>query len=171
MKYLIYLFIGVSSLWLYKTKITNWPTSDSQATVTLTGHPWIIDGDTITIQNQRIRLEKIDTCELGQPAVDNAVTFDCGLWAKKALIAMTENLQLTCSGGKLDRYDRLLAQCTLPDQSDVGLMMIRQGYAFAYPKYARRSDIKQAVSQAKSTGNGVWGFDQVAEPASWRRDN
>ncbi len=55
----------------------------------ITGRPKIIDGDTIELQGQAIRLYGIDAPELGQACTIKERTYDCGLVARTALLDLT----------------------------------------------------------------------------------
>ena len=59
----------------------------------VTGQPRIIDGDTIEVSGERIRLHGIDTPETNQRCLDRSrKRWDCGRRATAALKNLIENL-------------------------------------------------------------------------------
>lgn len=75
-----------------------------------------------------------------------------------------------------DRYDRLLRYVARVGFPDVGLQMVRSGWAGAYPYgdgNAREDAYARAARNAKSRRVGAWGRCRPLPPAftqvSWRR--
>ena len=62
----------------------------------IAGMPKIIDGDTIEVQGQAIRLYGIDAPELGQACTIEERAYDCGLVARTALLDLTAGVAVTC---------------------------------------------------------------------------
>ncbi|HTI85417.1 MAG TPA: thermonuclease family protein [Alphaproteobacteria bacterium] len=94
----------------------------------IAGIPRAIDGDSIAIGEQRIRLYAIDAPELGQPCISGG---DCGAKAKSALADMMSGHTIECiRRTRDDRYGRMIAQCTA-DGVDLGREMVRSGNAMA----------------------------------------
>jgi endonuclease YncB( thermonuclease family) len=94
----------------------------------ISGLPRAVDGDTIAIGDERIRLYAIDAPELGQPCRSGG---DCGAEAKAYLTDLIKGHSVECtrrSGD--DRYGRVIAQCTV-DGTDLGREMVRSGHAMA----------------------------------------
>jgi endonuclease YncB( thermonuclease family) len=132
----------------------------------ITGKPWIIDGDTISIAGTHIRLEGIDAPESDQTCADSTgKTWDCGKAAGAELRARIAGRALTCQRRALDRYRRVLAVCTLPDGTDINAWMVRQGWALAYG-FAKTYALEEAEAQAAR--RGVWAGAFVA-PWRWRQ--
>ena len=92
------------------------------------GQATVIDGDTIDIRGQRIRLSGMDafeTRQLCQDAVGKA--YRCGRDAAFALDDFVGRRNVTCEpNGK--HWDRVVAICTV-DGDDLGGWMVRQGHA------------------------------------------
>lgn len=115
----------------------------------VSGTAVIIDGDTLKINGQRIRLHGIDAPE--------AKT----LWGKAAtaaLIAHINNQPITCTpsmlGNSLDRYKRLIAICKT-GSTDLSQLLVKMGLAKAYLKYS--TDYIQNQKKARKAGLGIWG--------------
>ncbi|MGE5538810.1 MAG: thermonuclease family protein [Gemmatimonas sp.] len=94
----------------------------------IAGHPRAIDGDTIAIGEQRIRLYAIDAPELGQPCFSGG---DCGAKARAFLADLMRGHEVKCvRRTRDDRYGRTIAQCTA-DGIDLGRELVRTGHAMA----------------------------------------
>ncbi len=105
----------------------------AHATDTITGPARVIDGDTIEIEGEKIRLKGIDAPEMGQPCHSGG---DCGERAAMALeniIAFHANRgrYVSCTTEGRDRYRRILASCTAGER-DLGGYMMGLGLAVPY---------------------------------------
>ena len=130
------------------------------------GQPRIIDGDTIEISGERIRLHGIDTPETNQQCIDGSGKhWACGRRATSALIDLIRNQIVTCEGRKRDRYKRVIGVCFV-GQQNLNAAMVRQGWALAYRKYSTDYIAQEAV--AKSDKVGIWS-SQFVSPWDWRR--
>ena len=140
-------------------------TSPGQA-VELTGKPQIIDGDTLEIAGERIRLHGIDAPETKQNCADeNGKEWRCGQNATWALARIIETHWVRCEGNLRDRYGRLIAKC-FTGPYDVQAIMVRQGWAVAYRKYSMDYVTQETEAQASKTG--IW-RGQFILPWEWRR--
>jgi len=103
----------------------------SIALADVTGPARIVDGDTIEIAGERIRLHGIDAPEAKQTcANNNGKKWRCGQDATFALANMIGNHWITCKGDTRDRYKRLIAVCYV-GQSDINETMVADGWALA----------------------------------------
>ena len=134
------------------------------AVTTLTGPARVIDGDTLVILGQHIRLEAIDAPETRQVCQRDG-EWRCGLAATEALKTMTGGAEIRCEGTATDRYQRLLATCWV-GPVNLNAAMIRQGWALAYRHYSTRYAHDEA--DAKRNGAGIWASVFVP-PWDWRR--
>lgn len=133
---------------------------------TLTGKPYVTDGDTVKISGERIRLEGIDAPERNQRCKDaSGKGYDCGLVSTAALRTKIGRNSVTCEGTKRDRYGRFLGICYL-NELDLNGWMVRNGYALAYTRYSRR--YASAEQEARENSRGLWDGEFVA-PWRWRR--
>ena len=115
-----------------------------------------VDGDTLKLGGQTIRLYGIDAPEMKQT---------CGNWpagelAQEALASMVIRRQITCEGRGQDRYGRTLAVCKV-DGFDIGAELVRSGMARAFTRYS--VDYVEQQAEAKSANRGVHQYG--CEPA------
>lgn len=94
----------------------------------------VVDGDTLTVRGERIRLHGIDAPELRQVCKDS---WRAGEASKAALQRLVSVGGLECQPVTKDRYGRTVATCSVRGE-DVGAAMVRQGMAWAYTRYSWR---------------------------------
>jgi endonuclease YncB( thermonuclease family) len=142
-----------------------WVATPSGAT--LTGRARAIDGDSLTIAGQNIRLAGIDAPEGRQECRDRAgETYACGREATRALAAAIAGRSVTCTALDHDRYDRDVATCTA-DGRDLGELMVRSGHAIELPQHSR-GRYAAAEREAREARRGIWSGTFEA-PVAWRR--
>jgi micrococcal nuclease len=93
----------------------------------LRGQCWVIDGDTIVIDQIRLRIAGIDAPELDHP---------WGQQAKWALVQLCKGKIVTARIKPEVTYDRLVAECFLPDGRDLAAELVRNGLALDWPKFS-----------------------------------
>lgn len=91
------------------------------------GRCWVIDGDTVVIDKIRIRLAGIDAPELEHP---------WGQKSKWALVQLCKGQTITAQIKPELSYDRMVAQCFLPDGRDLAAELVRCGLALDWPKFS-----------------------------------
>jgi len=129
--------------------------TDRPSAVSGTAH--VVDGDTLVIDDVRIRLEGIDAPELGQSCGRALVgTWGCGVEAKAHLQRLIGPAPVTCAGRGTDVYGRLLGHCSVPG-TDLNAAMVRDGYAWAFVKYS--SIFVDVEADARRRRVGVWQGD------------
>jgi len=132
----------------------------------ISGLPRVIDGDTIEISGERIRLHGIDAPETRQSCVGvDGKQWDCGRQSTSVLISLIGGHPIICKGRQRDRYKRLIAVC-FADRKDLNAEMVLQGWALAYRKYSTDYVIQEKVAQSERTG--IWS-GQFVSPWDWRR--
>lgn len=137
----------------------------SRRTDCVTGHAKVIDGDTIEVAGQRIRIHGIDAPELDQTFLWRGKQRACGYMASAALEALTAGVKLRCEIVAQDRYGRPVAKCFSPNGVDIGRRMVAAGWALAYRKYAL--DYADAEAKARKAKRGLWRGSFI-KPWEWR---
>jgi endonuclease YncB( thermonuclease family) len=125
---------------------------DQPGNMPLRGIATVLDGDTVAINGQRIRLFGIDAFEADQRCGDSGQV-PCGGRATEALRQLIGSGELTCTNRGADRYGRTLGVCRA-DTTDVNAAMVRQGWAVAYRQYS--NDYVFDEDSAKSAKAGAW---------------
>jgi endonuclease YncB( thermonuclease family) len=125
---------------------------------------FVIDGDTIEINGERIRLYGIDAPEQGQPCRKNNESYNCGKASKEHLKFLITGTKVSCDDRGKDRYGRIIAVCKA-DSQDIGQLMVKHGWAIAYRKYS--SDYIKDEKFARKNKLGMWAKDFIL-PSEWR---
>jgi endonuclease YncB( thermonuclease family) len=128
---------------------------------TLNGRARVVDGDTLVMDGQRIRLVGIDAPELRQLCQRDGQTWPCGRASKDHLETLIGDGKASCSADGSDRYGRLLAVC-LAGEVDLNAAMVGNGYAVAFGHYEAEEEA------ARQRRLGLWAgtFDA---PRTWRQ--
>ena len=131
----------------------------------ITGKPRIIDGDTIEIARQRIRLHGIDAPETDQSCRRDSDIWRCGRQASLMLAAKIREQSVRCEEQDRDRYNRIVAKCFI-GKLDLSEWLAYEGWAVAYVYYSY--EYTRAEASAKSNRRGIWASD-FEYPWDWRR--
>jgi endonuclease YncB( thermonuclease family) len=126
----------------------------------------VLDGDTIEIDGERIRLHGIDTAEDGQRSgLANGGTWDCAEAASVRLRALTAGRMVACDVVDRERYERAVGACRVGD-TVVQEVLTREGLAWAYRQYSRA--YVPAEEAARAERRGIW-QGPATPPWEWRR--
>ena len=129
------------------------------------GRASVIDGDTIEIDGERIRLFGIDAPESRQTCTDaQGTTYRCGQRAAQALDDQISEGVVTCVPRDRDRYGRVVAVCSAHGE-DLSAWMATRGWALAFRRYS--DDYVPAEDLARRHGAGMWS-GQFVPPWEWR---
>ena len=131
----------------------------------LIGAARVIDGDTIVVAEQLVRLHGIDAPELDQTFWWRGRHISCGTMALAALEALTAGVSLRCKVVERDRHGRLVAKCFSPNGVDIGRRLVSAGWALAYRRYS--TDYVDAEDEARRAGRGMW-RGRFVKPWEWR---
>lgn len=124
------------------------------------GRPVVNDGDTITLNGERIRLIGIDAPEFDQVCRRDGQSYDCGQSARKALVELVGDGMVVCVGWERDRYGRLLGACRA-GSTQLNRSLVAEGWAVAY------GDFEAEEASARQRKVGLWAGD-FDPPRRWR---
>ncbi|MBL6597975.1 MAG: thermonuclease family protein [Alphaproteobacteria bacterium] len=125
----------------------------------------VIDGDTLEIRGQRIRLHGIDAPESGQFCEKDGKQYRCGQQAALALSDKIGRATIRCEQRDIDRYKRIIGVCFKGDQN-LNRWMVQNGHAVAYRRYSQ--DYVPDELTATATRIGVWS-GTFEMPWEWRK--
>ena len=131
----------------------------------ITGTAKVIDGDTIKIHGQRIRLYGIDAPEGGQLCERIGSRYRCGHTSALALADQIGRRKVQCERKDIDLYKRIVAVCRSGEE-DLNAWMVWQGHAVAYRRYSR--DYVTVEEAARLERRGIWASKFIL-PWRWRR--
>lgn len=119
----------------------------------LKGRASVIDGDTIEIHGERIRLAGFDTPESGAR---------CGTVNvyQKAAITLSDLISgqtVTCNISGKDSFNRKTGFCAAGGR-DLGAHMVATGWGRDWPRYSNGLYANEE-NRAREAGSGIWGLD------------
>ena len=126
----------------------------------------VIDGDTIEIRSQRIRISGVDAPESGQVCYNpSGRQWRCG---QRSALMLADHLgtgRISCRTEGQDRFGRWLARCTAHGR-DVGEWLVRNGWAVPY--FDHTHAYAEAQRAARASRSGLWA-GQFTLPKNWRK--
>jgi endonuclease YncB( thermonuclease family) len=150
-------------------------TPRAQGVSQVIGSARVVDGDTIVINEVRIRLEGIDApestqaCGKSSPDPVSPMPFGppnmlgkpdrpsnqwaCGLAATRHLAHMIGHAEVRCDDLGPDKYGRTLGRCFV-GTLNLNAAMVRDGFAWAYVKYSK--DYVSLEAEARAASVGIW---------------
>lgn len=137
------------------------------------GGALVVDGDTLTVQGQRIRLYGIDAPESDQLCQRDGTPWRCGQAATVALTEFIGRRPVRCVPKDREpasfeqgryRYGRVIAVCWVGGV-ELNRWLVAEGHALAYRHYS--SDYVTDEAQAKLARKGVWD-SEFEPPWVWR---
>ena len=112
----------------------------------------VIDGDTIEIHGQRLRLSGFDSPESGKRCGGTNVYQQAAIYLSDRIGRKTVTCAVT---GK--SYDRAVAICSV-DGTDLGTIMVSAGWARDWPKYSHGT-YAGAEADARASRQGIWNLE------------
>ncbi len=131
----------------------------------IVGRASVVDGDTIEVHGQRIRLFGIDAPESAQLCLADDRHWRCGQQAALALDERVAGRPVVCTEKDRDRYGRIVAVCRAGDL-DLNAWLVAEGWALAYRRYS--TDYLDEEATASTARKGIWRGTFVP-PWDWRR--
>ncbi|MEM7067976.1 MAG: thermonuclease family protein [Pseudomonadota bacterium] len=142
--------------------ITSW--LGNYSAIEVAGNARVIDGDSLVVDGQEVRLFGIDAPEYRQICnleKGKAGSYPCGANSARYLRKMVGSGLVTCTGNGKDKYERLLAVCTI-GETELNREMVLQGWAVSFGDYVSEEQ------DAESRATGLWQGD-FELPSEWRR--
>jgi len=136
----------------------------AQATSVLTGTAHVIDGDTIVVAGEHIRLEGIDAPERKQTCQREGKAWACGSVATRTLRGLISDRLVSCKIIGRDAYGRALGACSA-GHANLNAAMVRSGFALDFRRYS--SAYIPQEEAAKAARAGMWSSTFVP-PWEWR---
>ncbi len=133
---------------------------------TLTGTATVVDGDSLEVAGQRIRLFGIDAPEASQTCDREGQAWACGLASADRLRSLVGGDKVVCNGNEVDQYGRLLAICTVAGV-DLNQMMVADGWATAFRRYSEAYSADE--TRARAGKLGLWSSSFEA-PGDYRAE-
>lgn len=158
----------VLAIWIALVASLGIGVTDCMSAPAIQGTASVIDGDTIEIRGERIRLDAIDAPESSQLCLDAASKrYRCGQKSALALADMIGRSVVSCKPKGRDRYKRVIAVC-FKGETNLKAWMVFQGWAVAYRKYG--DDYIPQEEEARLARRGIWaGYLEM--PWEWRARN
>jgi endonuclease YncB( thermonuclease family) len=140
------------------------PTVSDERGGELSGTASVIDGDTIEVDGEHVRLHGIDAPEANQTCDLDGTAWRCGQASANALALHIGRHPVICSPRTRDRYGRVVAACGLGG-ADIAAWMAREGWALAYRRYTDEYVADERA--ARAARRGIWRSTFVP-PWEWR---
>jgi endonuclease YncB( thermonuclease family) len=140
----------------------------AESSFPIQGTATTMDGDTIEIHDERIRLDAIDAPESRQFCQSNdGSPYRCGQKSAFVLADMISRKPVRCEPKGRDRYRRVIAIC-FQGAVNLNAWMVEQDWAVAFQKY--RIDYISQEDEARLARRGIWA-GSFEMPWDWRAKN
>jgi endonuclease YncB( thermonuclease family) len=134
----------------------------------------VYDGDTVKVRlagggDEKVRLIGVDSPELDDARERVRLM---AFLAKRFAFSRLYGVEVELIGGPeaRDAFGRLLAFIRLADSGIFNVALVREGFAHAYLKFpfdeALRKELKEAETEARRAGRGLWGSEPFPEVAA-----
>lgn len=118
-------------------------------TTVVQGLAEVLNGHTLIIDNEELRLFGIEAPEIHQICNE----LNLGKMSKEFLEQLTRGKLVICKGRQRDKKRRLLVYCTA-DDTDINSVMVKSGYAFNFKWFTSQYDKEEKF--AKDNLLPVW---------------
>jgi|HigsolmetaAR205D_1030408.scaffolds.fasta_scaffold03169_4 Micrococcal nuclease (thermonuclease) homologs len=134
----------------------------------ISGRASVVDGDTLEIHGQRIRLWGVDAPESSQVCEHAGRRWRCGAQVANALADWIGQRTVSCVTLNRDRYGRAVARCQVGGE-DIAGWLVERGYAWAYVRYSRHYVAAEARARLRKAGVHGWNVEVPWEYRARRR--
>nr|WP_325052168.1 thermonuclease family protein [Sinorhizobium meliloti] len=121
------------------------------------GRASVVDGDTIEVGGERIRLHGVDAPESWQRCKEaDGTSYRCGREAAVALDAfLAESRPTRCEFVERDRFKRFVGVCFRADGREINRWLVESGNALDWERYSKGA-YADAQQIARTRGAGIW---------------
>ena len=143
-----------------------WPLPFPVEAQDISGDARVIDGMTLEVQGQRLRLFGIDAPDLKQTCRWPNKVIPCGQVSKTAMMDLVAQTPVVCTALDQKRTGVRLARCRAGG-FDIGANMVHTGWALAF----RPESVAyvETENKAKKAHRGLWKGDFTL-PWEWRQN-
>ena len=128
----------------------------------LSGYVKVIDGDSVRLGRDEIRLVGIDAPEGRQTCERGGETWDCGEEARRQLERLIGGQKVICRTVERDKHGRYLGTCEAGGKN-LNAAMVETGFAVSYGSY------RSQERAAKGAKRGLWS-GTFQKPRDWRHE-
>ena len=100
----------------------------------ISGHARLVDGDSLFIGRDEVRLKDIDAPERRQNCRLDGADWACGDAAREELQRLIGGCTVTCRGLERDKHGRILPYCSSGSR-DLNRSMVASGFAVSFGGY------------------------------------
>jgi endonuclease YncB( thermonuclease family) len=118
-----------------------------------TGRVSVIDGDSIEMRGENLRLHGVDAPESAQTCERDGASWRCGQQAALALADFIGESVVSCDQFDTDLFDRPVVRCFLR-QRDINAWLVSEGWAVAFRRYSK--DYVAEEDAARTAKRGIW---------------
>jgi endonuclease YncB( thermonuclease family) len=141
-------------------------TSEARA-ADIVGAARTLNGDTLVIDQQRVRLYGIDAPETRQRCWASGVRYNCADQAKATLTNLTRDKEVRCRLESYDALGQFLGTCFV-GALEINRELVRQGWALAYREFTMAYVNDEADAARRKAGLWIGEFET---PWDWRKAN
>ncbi len=120
------------------------------------GKASVIDGDSIRVGGNEVRLFGLDAPEYKQNCFDEKnQEYSCGLMSRAFLVALAQKKEVKCVYAEKDKYDRFLSKCFVGEIS-INEELVKNGMAVIYNFTESDEKMDALEATAKKQKLGIW---------------
>jgi endonuclease YncB( thermonuclease family) len=125
----------------------------------------VVDGDTLSMGAERLRIHGIDAPEMAQSCERGGTAYACGEAARSAMAGILGRGLVSCEQLDTDQYQRRIVRCADEQGRDIGAELVRQGWALAFTRFSTAYVPQEA--EARRARRGLW-EGRFDAPWDWR---
>ncbi len=116
----------------------------------------VIDGDSIKVGKNEVRLFGLDAPEYSQTCFDATQNeYSCGKMSREFLVNFAQGKEIECIYAQMDKYNRFLSKCFV-DKASINEAIIKNGMAVIYNFNESDQKMIELEKIAKEKKLGIW---------------